>query len=109
MATLLIFKVIMPFFILSCVICLILHVDRFQGPERVSILLFILSNLMSTIFFYFLKDDGSWLEIGISISNYVISMLIAVIFFVLFHISNRVYVIRLLDKPIVESSVLKTQ
>lgn len=98
MAILLITKIVMPFFVLACAFSLVLQADKRQhSPKRVSVLLFIISDSMAMIFYHFLKDEGSWLEIGISISNYVISMATAVIFFVLFHFSDKIFVFKLLN------------
>jgi phosphatidylinositol glycan class N len=97
MAVLLIGKITMPFFIIACMFSLILYADRDQLPERVSVLLFIISDFMAMIFYHFLKDNGSWLEIGISISNYVICLAMAVIFFILFHFSNKIFPFKLLN------------
>ncbi len=46
-------------------------------------------------FFFQLKDDGSWLDIGISISHYVIGMVTAVVLFVLMQLVAIIVPIRL--------------
>lgn len=97
MALLLIGKITLPFFVIACVFSLILYSDGRQSPERVSVLLFIISDTMASFFYHCLKDDGSWLEIGLSISNYVICLAMAVIFFLLFHFSNKIFTLKLIN------------
>uniref|UniRef100_A0AC34QAF1 GPI ethanolamine phosphate transferase 1 n=1 Tax=Panagrolaimus sp. JU765 TaxID=591449 RepID=A0AC34QAF1_9BILA len=87
MATLLVLKIAIPFLLTALAYAAILHSER-RTFIRLSILLMIITDSMAMAFFFFLKDEGSWLEIGISISNYVISMVSSTIVFFLLHLAN---------------------
>lgn len=41
----------------------------------------VISNFIAMHFFWWLKDDGSWLDIGTSISHYIIAMVISLVAF----------------------------
>uniref|UniRef100_A0AC34FNQ5 GPI ethanolamine phosphate transferase 1 n=1 Tax=Panagrolaimus sp. ES5 TaxID=591445 RepID=A0AC34FNQ5_9BILA len=87
MAALLIFKISIPFLLLGLAFAAILYLEH-RILVRLSVLLMILTDSMAMIFFFYLRDEGSWLEIGISISNFVISMLSSGIVFLLLHLAN---------------------
>ncbi|VDD84896.1 unnamed protein product [Enterobius vermicularis] len=82
MTALLIFKVTLPFLAISFALTVVLHAQK-ASPVRLSIILLIITDAMAVVFFFRLVDDGSWLEIGMSISHYVISMLTSVVVFLL--------------------------
>ena len=80
MGGLLIFKMVIPFVFVSCsynvMTCLLCQ------PLIPSLLLsLILSDLMGINFFFLVRDSGSWLDIGLTISHFVIviSMVVAAI------------------------------
>uniref|UniRef100_A0A914YIP1 GPI ethanolamine phosphate transferase 1 n=1 Tax=Panagrolaimus superbus TaxID=310955 RepID=A0A914YIP1_9BILA len=87
MAALLIFKISIPFLLLGLAFAAILYLEH-RILVRLSVLLMILTDSMAMIFFFYLRDEGSWLEIGISISNFVISMASSGIVFLLLHLAN---------------------
>uniref|UniRef100_A0AC35G6A4 GPI ethanolamine phosphate transferase 1 n=1 Tax=Panagrolaimus sp. PS1159 TaxID=55785 RepID=A0AC35G6A4_9BILA len=87
MAALLMFKISIPFLLLGLSFAAILYLEH-RILVRLSVLLMILTDSMAMIFFFYLRDEGSWLEIGISISNFVISMLSSGIVFLLLHLAN---------------------
>ncbi|KAG8711155.1 Glycosyl phosphatidyl inositol anchor synthesis [Ceratobasidium sp. 423] len=77
MASLLIFKIVTPYVILSTIFATL--------NRRVSLPPFALfkvalglTDVMSLTFFYLVRDTGSWLEIGQSISFYIITSLLLV-------------------------------
>ncbi|KAI6178757.1 GPI ethanolamine phosphate transferase 1 [Aphelenchoides besseyi] len=80
MAILLILKIGIPFFLLSCTICATVESDARQ-ITRTSILL---------CSFFCIRDEGSWLEIGLTISHYSICLAMAVIVFALLNLSKTV-------------------
>uniref|UniRef100_A0A915ENH7 GPI ethanolamine phosphate transferase 1 n=1 Tax=Ditylenchus dipsaci TaxID=166011 RepID=A0A915ENH7_9BILA len=94
MAGLLLFKISIPFLQLAVAFATILHYNPRLLP-RLSVLMMLITDCMAVIFFYLLKDEGSWLDIGLSISNYVICLLSSIIVFVLLHLAYRLLVIRL--------------
>lgn len=87
MAGLLIFKIAIPFLSIALAYSTILHLEH-RILVRLSVLLMIITDTMAMIFFFFLKDEGSWLDIGMSISNFVISMVSSAIVFLLLHLAN---------------------
>lgn len=73
MGALILWKMVVPFIFVSCVFNVIISLtDR---PLKTHLLLMLLmSDVMGLNFFFLVRDSGSWLEIGISISHYVIMM-----------------------------------
>uniref|UniRef100_A0A914EDG9 GPI ethanolamine phosphate transferase 1 n=1 Tax=Acrobeloides nanus TaxID=290746 RepID=A0A914EDG9_9BILA len=96
MASLLMFKIFVPFAFVAYGFTSILHLDE-RMFSRLCVLLLIITNFLSLAFFFLLKDQGSWLEIGISISNYIISMTASSVMFLLLRIANRLMVLSLKD------------
>uniref|UniRef100_A0A7E4VRC3 GPI ethanolamine phosphate transferase 1 n=1 Tax=Panagrellus redivivus TaxID=6233 RepID=A0A7E4VRC3_PANRE len=88
MAALLIIKIVLPFLSLALGVASVLHLER-KPVVRFSLQLMIITDSMAAVFFFFLRDEGSWLDIGISISNYIISMATSVFVFVLLHAASR--------------------
>ena len=71
MGSLLLFKVVVPFVVVTCVFDAV-HVVCRVPVNRLFLLVLVMTDLMALQFFYLVRDHGSWLEIGTSISHYVI-------------------------------------
>lgn len=73
MGSLLLYKIIIPFLLVTCffhAICILIKV-----PTRALFYVFlVMSDFMALHFFFLIRTDGSWLDIGTSLSHYVISM-----------------------------------
>ncbi|KAJ1886849.1 Glycosyl phosphatidyl inositol anchor synthesis [Kickxella alabastrina] len=87
MSTLLLFKIIIPFFLVSAVFGVL---NRSLELPPFSLFLFVLSttDVMTVNFFFLVRDDGSWLDIGMSISHFCISGLFVLFTIVLFVLSH---------------------
>ena len=99
MAALLIFKILVPFFLLSVsfgLLSRVLHLPEF------SLFLLVLSttDIMTLNFFFLVKDYGSWLEIGTTISHFIIASSFIIFQIILFSISHL-----LIGKVDLESSL----
>ncbi|KAJ3059362.1 Glycosyl phosphatidyl inositol anchor synthesis, partial [Podochytrium sp. JEL0797] len=83
MAGILILKLLVPFFLLSAVFGVI---SRSIALPAFSLFLLVLSttDIMTLNFFFLVRDDGSWLEIGTTISHYIIASTFIVFQIVLF-------------------------
>lgn len=87
MGGLVIWKMVLPFIFITCVYNSILSL--LNRSLRVNLLLTLLmSNAMGLNFFFLVRDSGSWLEIGISISHYVIMMVMATAMVVLIGVAR---------------------
>ncbi|KAJ2369985.1 Glycosyl phosphatidyl inositol anchor synthesis [Coemansia sp. RSA 2611] len=87
MGVLLLFKIFIPFFLVSAVFGVL---NRSLELPPFSLFLFVLSttDVMTVNFFFLVRDDGSWLDIGMSISHFCISgmfVLFTIVLFVLSH------------------------
>lgn len=87
MGGLCIFKVLVLLLLVSCFFQAI-QVSINIPPYPFFLLLLIISDFMACHFFFMVKDSGSWLEIGTSISHYVIIMTFIIFFFILLTLSN---------------------
>ncbi|PIA16993.1 PigN-domain-containing protein [Coemansia reversa NRRL 1564] len=87
MGALLLFKIFIPFFIVSAAFGVL---SRSLELPPFSLFLFVLSttDVMTVNFFFLVRDDGSWLDIGMSISHFCISGLFVLFTIVLFVFSH---------------------
>ncbi|CAG8567590.1 14753_t:CDS:2, partial [Acaulospora colombiana] len=87
MGALLLFKIIIPFFVVTSVFGVI---NKSLNLPLFSLFLLVLStsDIMTLNFFYLVRDDGSWLEIGTTISHFVISSLFSLFMILLFLLSE---------------------
>ncbi|KIW48602.1 uncharacterized protein PV06_01173 [Exophiala oligosperma] len=74
---LLLFKIMVPFCIISAALGIL---NRRLGLQSSALFMVVmaLSDLMTLNFFWMVKDEGSWLEIGTTISHFVIGSLLCV-------------------------------
>ncbi|CAB3406992.1 unnamed protein product [Caenorhabditis bovis] len=87
MAILLILKLLLPILSVTKLIAAIVRFEKITIQKTCSIVL-IITDLMSMCFFHQLKDEGSWLDIGMSISQYIVSMCISLALLLLLSISS---------------------
>ena len=73
MGSLLLCKVLIPFVIVACAFDAI-HVVLSIPVQSLVLVVLVMTDLMGLHFFYLVQDSGSWLDIGTSISHYVIMM-----------------------------------
>lgn len=87
MGGLLVFKILIPFFLLSSVLSLL---SRCLELPPFSLFLLVLSttDVMTLNFFFLVRDSGSWLEIGTTISHFCIASAFIVFQILLFSISH---------------------
>ncbi|KAJ2078180.1 Glycosyl phosphatidyl inositol anchor synthesis [Coemansia sp. RSA 988] len=87
MGALLLFKIFIPFFLVSAVFGVL---SRSLELPPFSLFLFVLSttDVMTVNFFFLVRDDGSWLDIGMSISHFCISGLFVLFTIILFIFSH---------------------
>jgi len=82
MSSLLLFKILIPFLIVSAVFSSLNH--RLGLPKfSLFVSSLTITDLMSLNFFFLVNDVGSWLQIGQSISHFAISSLLLVFMFLL--------------------------
>ena len=77
MGALLVLKMVVPFVFVSTVFNVILSLLS-RRLKTTLFLMLVMSDLMGLNFFFLVRDSGSWLEIGVSISHYIIMMTMAV-------------------------------
>lgn len=71
MATLIIVKLIIPVLLVMCAVKLIISITKI-ALDKFFIILLICCDIMCLNFLFLVKNTGSWLEIGTSISHFVI-------------------------------------
>lgn len=82
MGGLLMWKVLIPFVIVMCTFES-LQVSTQLSSRSLFLVVLVISDLMALHFFFLVKDYGSWLDIGTSISHYVIVMSMTIFLMVL--------------------------
>lgn len=87
MGTLLIIKVLIPFFVASSVLG-ILSTSIDLQPFTLFLAVMTITDIQTINFFFFVTDYGSWLEIGTSISHFCISELFIIFTMILFLLSR---------------------
>ncbi|XP_029002551.1 GPI ethanolamine phosphate transferase 1 isoform X2 [Betta splendens] len=95
MGGLMMWKVIIPFVIVMCTFETIQVVTQLSSRSLFLIVL-VISDLMALHFFFLVQDQGSWLDIGTSISHYVIVMSMT-IFLMLLSVVTRILTSRRLN------------
>ncbi|XP_035269131.1 GPI ethanolamine phosphate transferase 1 [Anguilla anguilla] len=88
MGALMMWKVLIPFVIVMCTFETI-QVSTQLSSRSLFLIVLVISDLMALHFFFLVQDYGSWLDIGTSISHYVIVMSMT-IFLMLLSIMSRV-------------------
>ncbi|XP_036378811.1 GPI ethanolamine phosphate transferase 1 [Megalops cyprinoides] len=88
MGALMMWKVLIPFVIVMCAFETI-QVSTRLSSRSLFLIVLVISDLMALHFFFLVKDYGSWLDIGTSISHYVIVMSMT-IFLMLLSIMSHV-------------------
>ncbi|KAH9524434.1 hypothetical protein Btru_054548 [Bulinus truncatus] len=87
MGSLMIFKILIPFLAVTCAFRAI-HVITLTPLRSLFLIVLIMSDFMGLHFFFLVKDYGSWLDIGTTISHYVIVMLLNIFLLVLTGLSH---------------------
>ncbi|VDO32386.1 unnamed protein product, partial [Onchocerca flexuosa] len=90
MTAMLIFKISLPILAVAFTYAVIVRLKKIV-IEKLSMILLIISDTMALVFFFRLVDDGSWLEIGMSISHYSVCMLLTVIVYLLLNLTEFLF------------------
>ncbi|EPS44914.1 hypothetical protein H072_1105 [Dactylellina haptotyla CBS 200.50] len=77
MTALLVFKLLIPFVIISANLGILNRILRVP-PSALFMIVMSISDILTLNFFYMVKDEGSWLDIGTTISHFVIASLLCV-------------------------------
>ncbi|XP_060585515.1 GPI ethanolamine phosphate transferase 1-like [Ruditapes philippinarum] len=87
MGALLLFKVVVPFVLVTCTLQAVHTITQvpFQGLLMIILLM---SDCMAVHFFFLVQDYGSWLDIGTSISHYIIVMCMIIFTKLLYGVSH---------------------
>ncbi|TQV96633.1 hypothetical protein V2A60_002981 [Cordyceps javanica] len=74
---LLIFKIMVPFALISANLG-VLNIRLGVAPSALFMIVMAISDILTLYFFWVVKDEGSWLEIGSTISHFAIASLLCV-------------------------------
>ncbi|KAJ1914500.1 Glycosyl phosphatidyl inositol anchor synthesis [Tieghemiomyces parasiticus] len=89
MGALLIVKILIPFFLLSSVLNFTNRIKRIP-PMALFLLVLATTDIITLNFFYLVRDTGSWLEIGTTISHFCIASLF-VLFIIAFYLISQMF------------------
>ncbi|XP_069586726.1 GPI ethanolamine phosphate transferase 1 isoform X2 [Ranitomeya imitator] len=73
MGALMMWKILIPFILVMCSFETV-QISAQISSKSLFLIVLVISDIMSLHFFFLVKDYGSWLDIGTSISHYVIAM-----------------------------------
>ncbi|XP_059801212.1 GPI ethanolamine phosphate transferase 1 isoform X2 [Hypanus sabinus] len=82
MGALMMWKILIPFVIVMCAFESI-QVSTQLSSNSLFLIVLLISDIMALHFFFLVKDNGSWLDIGTSISHYVIVMSMTIFLLIL--------------------------
>uniref|UniRef100_A0A8C5TCJ3 GPI ethanolamine phosphate transferase 1 n=1 Tax=Malurus cyaneus samueli TaxID=2593467 RepID=A0A8C5TCJ3_9PASS len=82
MGGLLLLKVAIPFVLVSCAFEAV-QVTTQLSSKSLFLIVLVISDIMALYFFFLVKDYGSWLDIGTSISHYVLVMSLTIFMMVM--------------------------
>ncbi|XP_030408109.1 GPI ethanolamine phosphate transferase 1 isoform X1 [Gopherus evgoodei] len=77
MGSLLVWKIVIPFVLVSCAFEAV-QVTTQLSSKSLFLIVLVISDIMALHFFFLVKDYGSWLDIGTSISHYVLVMVFTI-------------------------------
>lgn len=86
MTGLILIKLVIPFLLVMCAFRGIMIVTRSQIQNTFLIIL-LFCDLMVLQFLYFVKNEGSWLEIGISLSRFIVVNVTTIMLLLLYQIA----------------------
>ncbi|CAG5124119.1 unnamed protein product [Candidula unifasciata] len=98
MGTLMMLKNMIPFLVVTCAFRGV-HVLTRTPLRSLFLIVLIMSDFMGLHFFFLVRDYGSWLEIGTTISHYVIVMVMIIFLLLLTGASHTLTCHRLLWRP----------
>ncbi|CAL4147798.1 unnamed protein product, partial [Meganyctiphanes norvegica] len=105
MGSLLLFKTIIPFLLVTCffqAICTLIQV-----PQQAMFYMFlVMSDFMALQFFFLIRTEGSWLDIGASLSHFIICMATTVFLMLLLLIAKFLTTFNLIKSSGKEEPVL---
>nr|KAF6423359.1 phosphatidylinositol glycan anchor biosynthesis class N [Rousettus aegyptiacus] len=78
MGALMMWKIIIPFVLVMCAFEVVQLTTQLSS-KSLFLMVLVISDIMALHFFFLVKDYGSWLDIGTSISHYVIVMSMAIV------------------------------
>lgn len=87
MSSLILFKTIIPFLMVTCSMRALTVMLKLR-PDQLFIIVLIYCNLMGLNFLFFIKNKGSWLDIGSSISHYVIQQVTILFLLILYGVAK---------------------
>ncbi|XP_055548461.1 GPI ethanolamine phosphate transferase 1 isoform X5 [Wyeomyia smithii] len=87
MTGLIVFKLLIPLLVLVCAFKS-LHVIAQVNMRNLFLLILIICDVMCMNFFYFVKNKGSWLEIGTTISQFVIMECVIIVLICLYGVAK---------------------
>ncbi|KAF2884971.1 hypothetical protein ILUMI_21192 [Ignelater luminosus] len=86
MSGLILIKLVIPFLLVMCAFRGIMIITRSQIQNTFLIIL-LFCDLMVLQFLYFVKNEGSWLEIGVSLSRFIVVNVTTIMLLVLYQIA----------------------
>lgn len=79
MATLLIVKILIPIVIVTAAFGVLFRIHGIANPLAIFFLVMATFDLVTLNFFFLVRDYGSWLDIGTSISHFIIASLFSIV------------------------------
>lgn len=87
MSSLIIIKLLMPILLVTCAVKAI-HIVTELKMEKLFIMILIICDIMCLNFLFLVRNNGSWLEIGMSISHFVIMEVTVLVLFILYGLAH---------------------
>ncbi len=96
MAALILFKLAIPILLLSCCYRAI-HQSLRVDTKKIFVLTLIICDIMCLNFLFLVKNKGSWLDIGVSLSHFIIMEVTVLVLILFYGLAQSITIVKIFN------------